>query len=66
MDQTSCTEFDGKISEGNQARQILVCCIGIGCYAKLETTRNPRAKRNIKIYNIALIFTHFCAHVRQL
>ena len=46
MDKTSCTEFDGKFSEGNQARLILVCCIGIGCYAKLETTRNPRAKKH--------------------
>ena len=36
----------------------------IWCCGKLETIGNPRAK-SIQIYDIALIFTQICAHVRQ-
>ena len=56
--------FRKAVTEGNQARQILACCMGIWGCAKLEATGNCKAKI-IQIYHISSIFTQLCAYVRQ-
>ena len=60
------SEIFWKYGNDVQREKTIACCMGImWCCAKLEAIGNPRAKLS-QIYDIASIFTQFCAYVRQL